>query len=452
MEDTIAAIATSLGVGAISIIRVSGDESISKVNQIFQGKDLEKVKTHTIHYGHIIEDNNPIDEVLVSVMRKPKTFTTEDVVEINCHGGIATTKKVLQLLLQNGVRLAEPGEFTKRAFLNGRIDLLEAESVMDVISAKTESSRKMALNQLTGKVSTLIHNLRQKIVDILANIEVNIDYPEYEDIEEMTLSLMKPRIDEIEQEINNILKESENGKLLKEGIQTSIIGRPNVGKSSLLNALLEEEKAIVTEIEGTTRDTVEGQIILDGIVLNMIDTAGIRETEDIVEKIGVDKSRKLIENSELVLYVMNQNQELNEEDRRIIDQLVSKNHILVVNKIDLPSLINLSEYEEKHPIVYMSALENKGIEELKDKIKELFHMNQMETKDMTYLTNARSIAILKNALVSIEEIKKGIFENQTIDMLEIDLKEVWNLLGEIIGETYQDELLDQLFSQFCVGK
>ncbi len=452
MEDTIAAIATSLGVGAISIIRVSGDESISKVNQIFKGKDLEKVKTHTIHYGHIIEDNNLIDEVLVSVMRKPKTFTTEDVVEINCHGGIATTKKVLEILLQKGVRLAEPGEFTKRAFLNGRIDLLEAESVMDVISAKTESSRKMSLNQLTGKVSTLIHNLRQKIVDILANIEVNIDYPEYEDIEEMTLSLMKPRIDEIEQEIRHILKESENGKLLKEGIQTSIIGRPNVGKSSLLNALLEEEKAIVTEIEGTTRDTVEGQIILDGIVLNIIDTAGIRKTEDIVEKIGVEKSRKLIENSELVLYVINQNQELNEEDRNIIDQLFSKNHILVVNKIDLPSITNLSEYEEKHPIIYMSALENKGIEELKEKIKELFHMDQMETKDMTYLTNARSIAILKNVLISIEEIKKGILENQPIDMLEIDLKEVWNLLGEIIGKTYQEELLDQLFSRFCVGK
>ncbi len=452
MEDTIAAISTALGVGAISIIRVSGTNAIQKVNQIFKGANLENAETHTIHYGHIIEDNVPIDEVLVSIMRNPKTFTTEDIVEINCHGGIATTKKILELLLQNGVRLAEPGEFTKRAFLNGRIDLLEAESVMDVISAKTESSRKMAMNQLAGKVSTLIHNLRQKIVDILANIEVNIDYPEYEDIEEMTLSLMKPRIDEIEKEIRHILKESENGKLLKEGIQTSIIGRPNVGKSSLLNALLEEEKAIVTEIEGTTRDTVEGQIILDGIVLNMIDTAGIRETEDIVEKIGVEKSRKLIENSELVLYVINQNQELNEEDRNIIDQLVSKNHILVVNKIDLPSITNLSEYEEKHPIIYMSALENKGIEELKEKIKELFHMNQMENKDMTYLTNARSIAILKNVLVSIEEIKKGIEENQPIDMLEIDLKETWNLLGEIIGEKYQEELLDHLFSQFCVGK
>ena len=452
MEDTIAAIATALGIGAISIIRISGEEAISKVNQIFKGINLEKVKSHTIHYGHIIEDNVPIDEVLVTVMRKPRTFTKENVVEINCHGGIATTKKVLELLLENGIRLAEPGEFTKRAFLNGRIDLLEAESVMDVISAATENTRKIAMNQLTGKVSSLIHNLRQKIVDILANIEVNIDYPEYEDIEEMSLSIMKPRIEEMEKEIKHILKESENGKLIKDGIQTSIIGRPNVGKSSLLNALLEEEKAIVTEIEGTTRDIVEGKILLDGIILNMIDTAGIRTTEDVVEKIGVEKSRQLINASDLILYVINQNQELNEEDKNIINQLISKNHILVVNKIDLPSHIDLQEYEKHHPIVYMSTLQNKGIEELKEKIKELFDMNQIETKDMTYVTNARSISILKKVLDGIEEIKKGINESQPIDMIEIDLKEVWNLLGEIIGETYQEELLDHLFSQFCVGK
>ena len=452
MEDTIAAIATASGVGAISIIRVSGEEAISKINTIFKGTDLEKVKTHTIHYGHIIENNQPIDEVLVSVMKKPKTFTMEDVVEINCHGGLATTKKVLEVILKNGVRLAEPGEFTKRAFLNGRIDLLEAESVMDVISSKTENMRKMAMNQLTGKVSTLIHNLRQKIIEVLAHIEVNIDYPEYEDIEEMTIEMMKPNIQEVEREIQTILKESENGKRLKEGIQTSIIGRPNVGKSSLLNTLLEEEKAIVTEIEGTTRDTVEGTIVIDGILLHVIDTAGIRETEDIVEKIGVEKSRKLIEDSELVLYVINQNQSLNQEDIEIINQLKSKNHILIINKIDLPSVIQLNEIEKDHPIVYMSTLQNKGVEMLKEKIKEIFHLNELESQDFTYFTNARSIAILKNALESIQEIKKGIEQNQPIDMLEIDLKEVWNLLGEIIGETYQDELVDQLFSQFCLGK
>lgn len=452
MEDTIAAIATALGVGAISIIRVSGEESIPIVNKIFKGANLEKVKSHTIHYGHIIENDSPIDEVLVSVMKHPKTFTTEDVVEINCHGGIATTKKVLELVLQNGVRLAEPGEFTKRAFLNGRIDLLEAESVMEVIASKTENSRKLAMNQLTGKVSSFIHNLRQKIVDILANIEVNIDYPEYEDIEEMTLEMMQPRLEEIEIEIRRILKESENGKIWKEGIKTSIIGRPNVGKSSLLNTLLEEEKAIVTEIEGTTRDTVEGQIVLDGILLNIIDTAGIRETDDLVEKIGVEKSRKIMEASDLVLYVINQNQQLNDEDLEIIEQLSSKNHILIVNKIDLPSVIDLEKYEKNHPIIYMSTLENKGIEDLKEEIKYLFHMDQIETQDMTYLTNARSIAILKSVLNSIEEIKKGINENQSIDLLAIDLKDIWNLLGEIIGETYQEELLDQLFSKFCVGK
>ncbi len=452
MEDTIAAIATAYGTGAISIIRVSGEDAILKVNAIFNGKDLENVSTHTIHYGHIVENNELIDEVLVSVMKKPKTFTMEDVVEINCHGGMATTKKVLELLLKNGIRLAEPGEFTKRAFLNGRIDLLEAESVMDVISAKTESTRKIALNQLTGKVSSLIHNLRKKIIEILANIEVNIDYPEYEDIEEMTIEMMKPRIDEIEKEIRNILKESENGKLLKEGIKTSIIGRPNVGKSSLLNALLEEEKAIVTEIEGTTRDTVEGSIVIDGILLNIIDTAGIRATEDLVEKIGVEKSRKLIEESELILYVLNQNQSLNKEDIEIINQLKHKNHILIINKTDLQSVIDVSSYEKEHPIVYMSTLKNEGIEELKEKIKEIFHLNQIENQDFTYLTNARSIAILKNVLESIEEIKNGIEQNQPIDLLEIDLKEVWNLLGEIIGETYQDELIDQLFSQFCLGK
>lgn len=452
MEDTIAAISTSLGVGAISIIRVSGLEAISKVNEIFKGKNLENVDTHTIHYGHIVEENKPIDEVLVSVMKSPKTFTKEDIVEINCHGGIATTKKVLELLLKTGVRLAEPGEFTKRAFLNGRIDLLEAESVMDVISSKTEISRKMAMNQLTGQVSSMIHNLRQKIVEILANIEVNIDYPEYEDIEEMTISMLQPRVEEIEKEIKNILKESENGKMLKEGIQTSIIGRPNVGKSSLLNALLEEEKAIVTEIEGTTRDTVEGQLILDGILLNIIDTAGIRKTDDIVEKIGVEKSRQLINNSDLVLYVMNQNQEVNEEDQYILEQLKEKNHIVIMNKIDLPSKIDMQQYKEKHPIVYMSVLENKGIQQLKEKIKEIFEMDQLESKDMTYLTNARSLAILKNVLKSIENVKVGIQDNQPMDMIEIDLKEVWNLLGEMIGETYQEELLDQLFSMFCVGK
>ncbi|MBR2828677.1 MAG: tRNA uridine-5-carboxymethylaminomethyl(34) synthesis GTPase MnmE, partial [Bacilli bacterium] len=305
MNDTICAIATTKGMGAISIIRVSGEESTNIVNKIFKGKDLTKVDSHTIHYGHIINKEEIIDEVLVSVMRSPKTFTKEDIVEINTHGGTAATNKVLETLLENGCRLAEPGEFTKRAFLNGRIDLLEAEAVMDMIDAKTESQRKMAMNQIDGKTSKLINELRSQLVEVISNINVNIDYPEYDDVEQITNEILIPRVSKVKEKIQKIIKESENGKIIKDGIRTSIIGKPNVGKSSLLNALLQEEKAIVTDIAGTTRDIVEGQISINGILLDIIDTAGIRETEDIIEKIGVEKSIKMIEESDLVLLMLN---------------------------------------------------------------------------------------------------------------------------------------------------
>jgi len=451
MNDTITAISTALGVGAISIIRVSGNEAISIVNKIFKGKDLETVPSHSINYGHIIDGEKVIDEVLVSIMRAPRTFTTEDTVEINCHGGIAPTNKILELLLNNGCRLAEPGEFTKRAFLNGRIDLIEAEGVMDLINSKTEQARNMAINQVNGKVSSLIKNLRQEIIEVLANIEVNIDYPEYEDIEQLTIQQLIPKIQKIKEEIKIILSESENGKIVKEGIKTVIIGRPNVGKSSILNKLINEDKAIVTDIEGTTRDIVEGSLNVDGILLNIIDTAGIRQTEDLVEKIGVNKSLELIDKADLILFVLNNNQELTEDDRLILEKIEEKNYIIIVNKIDLENRLDIKEIEN-NPIIYMSIVNNEGLEELKKKIKEIFNLEKIVTSDLTYLTNARSISLLKQCLEGIKDIELGIEQNNPIDMVEIDIKRVWSLLGEIIGETYDEELIDQLFSQFCLGK
>ena len=451
MNDTIAAISTTVGVGAISIIRVSGTDSIKIVNKIFKEKDLEKVESHTIHYGHIIYKDEIQDEVLVSVMRSPKTFTTEDVIEINCHGGIATTNKVLELLLKNGARMAEAGEFTKRAFLNGRIDLLEAEGVMDLINSKSESEKKLALNQIGGKVSNLIKNLRKKILEVLANIEVKIDYPEYEDIEDVTYNDLNNNIIEVEEEIKRIIKESENGKIIKEGIKTAIIGRPNVGKSSILNNLLEEEKAIVTDIEGTTRDTVEGSIVINGIILDLIDTAGIRKTEDKVESIGVNKSLQTIEKADLILFVLNNNEKLTEYDKEILDKIKNKNHIIIINKIDLDNKLEIEQLKENN-IVRISALKDNNLEELKNKIIEMYNLEELESKDATYLTNARGLSLLKQAQEIISDIKNGIKTQQPIDMIEIDLKRIWELLGEITGETYQEELINQLFSQFCLGK
>lgn len=451
MNDTIAAISTTVGVGAISIIRVSGTDSIKIVNKIFKEKDLEKVESHTIHYGHIIYKDEIQDEVLVSIMRSPKTFTTEDVVEINCHGSIAVTKKILEILLTLGCRLAEPGEFTKRAFLNGRIDLLEAEGVMDLINSKSESEKKLALNQIGGKVSNLIKNLRKKILEVLANIEVKIDYPEYEDIEDVTYNDLNNNIIEVEEEIKRIIKESENGKIIKEGIKTAIIGRPNVGKSSILNNLLEEEKAIVTDIEGTTRDTVEGSIVINGIILDLIDTAGIRKTEDKVESIGVNKSLQTIEKADLILFVLNNNEKLTEYDKEILDKIKNKNHIIIINKIDLDNKLEIEQLKENN-IVRISALKDNNLEELKNKIIEMYNLEELESKDATYLTNARGLSLLKQAQEIISDIKNGIKTQQPIDMIEIDLKRIWELLGEITGETYQEELINQLFSQFCLGK
>ena len=448
MNDTIAAISTALGVGAISIIRVSGDKSIEIVNKIFD-KDLEKVKSHTIVYGHIVDNENIIDEVLVSVMKSPKTFTTEDVIEINCHGGIATTNKVLELLLKNGARMAEAGEFTKRAFLNGRIDLLEAEGVMDLIDSKTEASRKLAMSALSGNVSRMISDLRNQMIEIITNIEVNIDYPEYEDILVVTTDMINSSITSLEEKLIKILKEAENGKIIKNGINTLIIGRPNVGKSSLLNKLLNEEKAIVTDIEGTTRDIVEGNISLDGIELNIIDTAGIRKTDNIVEQIGVNRSLSLIDKADLIILVLNNNEKLTEDDYKLLDSTNDKNRIIFINKNDLPKNINLDIVDN---VVYGSTMQIFGINALKDKIKELFNMEEIEKGDFNYLSNARHIATIHECISVVESIKEGLKNGLPIDMLEIDIKKIWELLGNLIGESYDEELLDNLFSRFCLGK
>ena len=451
MNDTIAAISTALGVGAISIIRISGDDALDIVNKIIKAQKIKKVKSHTIYYDFIVDDNKIIDEVLISVMLAPKTFTKENVVEINCHGGIATTNKVLELLLTNGCRLAEPGEFTKRAFLNGRIDLIEAEGIMNLINSKTETSRSLALNQVSGKTSQLIKDLRQKILEVLANIAVNIDYPEYEDIEELTIQDLKIKIIDIENEIKCILKKSENGKIVKEGINLALIGRPNVGKSSLLNSLLETDKAIVTDIAGTTRDCVEGTINLDGIIVNITDTAGIRQTDDVIESIGVNKSINLIDKANLVVLLLNNNEKLTKDDLTLLEKIKYTNYLIVVNKTDLEKKIETDKLDQ-NKIVYISALNNEGIDELKDKIKEIFNFEQIETDDLTYLTNARSLSLLRQSLKLINDIKNGVEKDLPIDILEIDLKKVWELLGNIIGETYEEELIDQLFSQFCLGK
>ena len=451
MNETICAISTSQGVGAIAIIRVSGPDSIKIVNKIFKGKDLLNVKSHTINYGYIVDGENTIDEVLVSVMKAPKTFTTEDTVEINTHGGIAPTNKVLELLLTSGCRLAEPGEFTKRAFLNGRIDLLEAEAVMDKINAQTEKQNKMANNQLSGKVSKLIDDLRSDMIQIISNINVNIDFPEYDDVDIITNEILIPKIKKLKQRIEKIIEESKKGEIIKSGITTCIIGEPNVGKSSLLNTLLEEEKAIVTDIAGTTRDIVEGKININGILLNIIDTAGIRETDNIIESIGVEKSKEMLKKSDLVLLVLNNNEEISQDIKDLYEKIKKKVHIIIVNKTDLPNKLDLSYFPSEN-IIKMSVKTGEGISELKEYIRELFNISKIETEDPTYLSNARSIAILKNCLKSIKDIENSLENNIPIDMLEIDIKNIWEELGKINGKYYDEELLDEMFSRFCLGK
>ena len=430
MTDTIVAISTALGVGAISIVRLSGKEAINIVNKIFKGKDLTKVNTHTINYGYIIDENEEIvDEVLVSVMKSPKTFTTEDIVEINCHGGIIATNKVLEICLNNGARLAEAGEFTKRAFLNGRNDLTESEAVMDIIESKSEESRKLAISQLKGNLYNLIESFRTKLLNLISSIAVNIDYPEYYDIEVITLEKLTKELKKLQLELKNLIKESENTKLLKTGIKTVIVGKPNVGKSSILNTLLHEDKAIVTDIAGTTRDIVEGEILLDGILLNIIDTAGIRSTQDIVEKLGVDKSLTLINDADLVIVVLNGHEKLSSEDKEILEKTKDKLRVIVVNKSDLDQNIEL---EELPTTILCNTTTKEGLSPLKEKIKELFNLEKIATKDYTYLSNTRQISLAKQAYKSLLSAVEATANKEHIDLIEIDLRECFDILGEIL--------------------
>ena len=457
--DTIAAISTAPGEGAIGIVRISGDLAISIASSIYQcgTKQLEEQKTHTIHYGHIVDPKSGeiYDEVMVSVLRAPKTFTREDIVEINCHGGIVAINRVLQLVLRMGARLAEPGEFTKRAFLNGRIDLSQAEAVMDLIRAKTDKSMQLAMRQLDGQLSHLIQNLRQEILNTLAQVEVNIDYPEYDDVEEMTLQLLREKTQQVLQGIRALLNTASQGKILRDGLKTAIVGRPNVGKSSLLNVLLREEKAIVTDIAGTTRDTIEEYVNVRGVPLQLIDTAGIRETDDVVEKIGVERSSKALKEADFVLLLLNQSETLQEEDIRLLETTKGMKRIILFNKTDLPSKLSkedIAPYAKEEEIVTTSMLNKEGIDQLEEKIAGYFFQGQMNERDATYLSNTRHIALLEKAEQALVEVQNGIEMEMPVDLIQIDFTRAWDLLGEITGDSVQDELLTQLFSQFCLGK
>lgn len=457
--DTIAAISTPPGEGGIGIVRLSGDEALEIAENVYRqgNKRLSDQPSHTIHYGNLFnpKTDEKIDEVMVTIMKAPKTYTREDIVEINTHGGVLVTNKVLQTVLAAGARLAEPGEFTKRAFLNGRIDLSQAEAVMDVIRAKTDSAMHNAISQLDGNLSNLISDIRQEILNTLAQVEVNIDYPEYDDVEEMTSKLMQEKAAEVKKQVEGILETAQQGKILRDGLATAIIGRPNVGKSSLLNAFARSEKAIVTDIAGTTRDVIEEFVNVKGVPLKLIDTAGIRETEDVVEAIGVTRSKKAIEEAELVLLVFDQSQKLTDEDFEMMDLTENKERIIILNKMDLVQELNVDKLLEKvdpKSVISVSVATNTGINDVEQAIVDLFFQGKTGEKDATYISNIRHISLLEQAVDALQEVINGIEFGMPVDLVQIDLTRAWDALGEVTGESVQDELITQLFSQFCLGK
>lgn len=456
--DTITSISTPMGEGAIGIVRLSGPQAVEIGDKLYKGKKpLAEVDSHTINYGHIIdpETNETVEEVMISVLRAPKTFTREDIIEINCHGGILTINRILELTMTHGARMAEPGEYTKRAFLNGRIDLSQAEAVMDFIRSKTDRASKVAMNQIEGRLSDLIKRQCQSILEILAQVEVNIDYPEYDDVEDATTEFLLQQSKNIKQEINQLLETGAQGKIMREGLSTVIVGRPNVGKSSMLNNLIQDNKAIVTEVAGTTRDVLEEYVNVRGVPLRLVDTAGIRDTEDIVEKIGVERSRKALSQADLILFVLNNNEALTEDDQTLYDVVKNEDVIVIINKTDLETHLDINEVKEMigdTPLIQTSMLKQEGIDELEIQIRDLFFGGDVQNQDMTYVSNSRHISLLKQARQSIQDAIDAAESGIPMDMVQIDLTRTWEILGEIIGESASDELIDQLFSQFCLGK
>ena len=443
--ENICAIATPYGKGAISIIRCSGKDAIKLVNKIFKGKNLEKVSGNRIVYGHIVYENEVYDEVMVSIFKAPHSFDGENSCEINCHGGVFVTHEILKLLLKIGFRMAEPGEFSKRAFLNHKMDLTEAESIMDIVEAENKLALKSSLNALSSKLKVTIEDLRNKILDLLAKIEVNIDYPEYDDTVDVDINYLMPHLEELIQKMAKILDNSKISKVVIKGVKTAIVGRPNVGKSSLLNMLLDEDKAIVSNIAGTTRDIVEGSINLGEVTLHLLDTAGIRESLDVIENIGVMKSKKVIEEADLVLLVLDSSKSLQKEDYELIELVNKKKHLIIANKKDLDPIWNLEN------IIYISALNKEGMEELKEAIYKLLALNEFNEYDPT-LNNTRQYDLMTKAYNALQNALASSKALMDVSLIEIDLKEAFDKLGEITGESYPEELITALFTKFCLGK
>ena len=457
IDDTIAAIATAPGEGGIGIIRISGPKSLEVAEEIFfsmSGKKISEYPARTLIFGNIKDGDKKIDEVLVAYMKGPNSYTAEDVIEINCHGGFISVKRILELVLSKDVRLAEAGEFTKRAFLNGRIDLSQAEAVIDVINAKTDKAHEVAENQLNGSLSNRIREFRDKVTELLAQVEVAIDYPE-EDIEFIAYTTLEEKTRELNKDIKKLYETSESGKIFREGLKTVIVGKPNVGKSSLLNSILGENRAIVTDIPGTTRDVIEEFVNIKGIPLKIVDTAGIRETDDVVEKIGVEKSMASFDTADLIIMVVDSSSELSEEDREILEKVQGKETILLLNKTDLPQVIDEEEvkkYVNEENIIKISALHNEGIEDVHDRIEAMVYKGDIKSSSNVIITNSRHKDALYRAMKSAEDAMRAIEDRMPLDFVEVDLKNIWDYLGYINGDTVSEDLLDNIFHNFCIGK